>query len=76
MAMTPAEALVVFEWLHGNEDQDTRLDHLGIVDDAERQVRWSLSACHESHLVDSLRSDYPGRLESARASLRAIGDDA
>ena len=76
LAMTAEEALVVFEWLHRNEDQDTRLDHLGVVDDAERQVLWSLSACLESSLVDPLRSDYLERVESARASLRVVGDDA
>ena len=75
LELTPEEALVVFEWLQRNEERDTRLDHLGIVDDAERQLLWSLSACLESNLVDPLRSDYLDRLESARASLRATGDD-
>ena len=76
LGLTSDEALVVFEWLHRNEERDIRLDHLGIVDDAERQVLWSLSVCLESNLVDPLRSDYHERLESARTSLRAVGDDA
>jgi hypothetical protein len=76
LGLTFDEAFVLFEWLHRNEDRDIRLDHLGIVDDAERQVLWSLSACLESNLVDPFRSDYDERLESARASLRTVGDDA
>lgn len=76
LGLTSDEALVLFEWLHRNEAREIRVDHLGIVDDAERQVLWSLSACLESNLVDPLRSDYHEQLQSARTSLRAVGDDA
>ena len=72
LGLTSDEALVVFEWLYRNEDSDIGLDHLGIVDDAERQVLWSLLACLESNLVDPFRSDYRERLESARAALRVV----
>lgn len=76
LALASAEALVLFEWLHRNEDQDVRLDHLGIADDAERQVLWTMSACLESTLVDPFRSDYLDVVERARASLRAVEGDA
>jgi hypothetical protein len=76
LALAAAEAQVMFEWLYRNEDQDLRLDHLGIVDDAERQVLWAMSACLETTLVDPFRSDYLDRVESARASLRAVEGDA
>lgn len=70
LGLTSDEALVVFEWLYRNEDREIGLHNLDTVDDAERQVLRSLLACLESNLVDPFRSDYPERLESARAALR------
>ncbi len=76
IVLSSAEALVLSEWFHRNESHDVRLDHLGIADDAERQVLWSMSACLESTLVDPFRSDYLDILETARASLRSDEDNA
>ena len=76
LALAPAEALVLFEWLHRGEDVSPQLDQLAIEDDAERQVLWSISACLESTLIDPFRPEYLDRLETARASLRAEDGDA
>jgi hypothetical protein len=71
LTLTAAESLVLFEWLHRNEDQDLQLDHLGIVDDAERQVLWSVSGCLESLLSEPFHADYAELLLSARQSLHS-----
>ena len=68
--MSSNEALVLFEWVHRNENLDTRLDHVGVADEAERTVLWNLSASLETVLVAPFQADYLDALESARAALR------
>ena len=76
LRLTKAEALVLFEWLHRNEDRDKSktADHYDIVDPAERTALWNLSCDLESVLVEPLRSDYGELVESARAELRPRGE--
>jgi hypothetical protein len=74
--LTRAEALVLFEWLHRNEDRDEPKTavYYDIVDPAERAALWNLSCDLESALVEPFMSDYHQRVEAARAELRPQGE--
>ena len=74
LRMSQAEALVLFEWIHRKEDEDDRLDHLGLADAAERKVLWDISAALESLLAEPFRNDYAALLEAARADVRPGGE--
>ena len=69
--MNRTEPLVLFEWVHRQEDHDGRLDDF-INDVAEREVRWGISAALESLLVEPFHRDYKDLLEAARARLRPV----
>lgn len=72
LRMSEAEALVLFEWIHRKEDEDARLDHLGLVDAAERMVLWEISGALESLLAAPFRADYATVVDAARAEVRAM----
>ena len=64
--MSRAEAVVLSEWLHRQED---RLEELA-TDPAEQVVLWDVTALLERLLPEPLRQDYPDVLEAARAQVR------
>lgn len=64
------EALVLFEWIHRNEDTDIDLGSAGALDNAERSVLWAISAHLERHLAQPFREDYEVLLHQARSRLR------
>jgi hypothetical protein len=68
--LSKAEALVLFEWIHREEDRDTALAHLALVDDAERRVLWDLSGSLEAVLAEPFLPEYKEILEAARARVR------
>lgn len=72
LRLTKAEALVLFEWLHRNEDREDHenLDHYDIVDPAERVALWHLSGDLESTLVEPFLTEYADLVEAAREDLR------
>jgi hypothetical protein len=76
LRLTKAEALVLFEWLHRNEDRDKSksADYYDIVDPAERTALWNLSCDLESALAEPFKSDYDQLVEAARAELRPQGE--
>ncbi len=73
--LTADEALVLFEWVHRNEDADLELGSAGVTDPAERQVLWGLSAVLEKLLVEPFRANYLELVEEARAHLRPPADE-
>jgi hypothetical protein len=75
LLLSPDESLVLFEWIHRNEDEDNDLATAGVRDEAERRVLWDLSCCLERHQVEPLQATYATQLESARARLRPPVDD-
>ncbi|MCP4547097.1 MAG: hypothetical protein GY835_11580 [bacterium] len=69
LALTRAEALVLFEWL-------TRLDSaesLPCEDHAEQLVLWSLEGQLEKILTEPLAADYKDLLAEARQMVRSTG---
>jgi hypothetical protein len=72
LRLTKAEALVLFEWLHRNEDRDESKTarYYDIVDSAERIALWNLSCDLESALAEPFSSEYKQLVEAARAELR------
>ncbi|MHB1535664.1 MAG: hypothetical protein ACYC1D_13870 [Acidimicrobiales bacterium] len=76
VSLTKAEALVLFEWLHRNEDHEDSFttDHYDIFDASDRVALASLSGALERILVEPFMSNYAELLEAARAELRPRGD--
>lgn len=70
LRMTADEALVLFDWVHRNEEADIELGTAGVTDSAERQVLWELSGALEKLLAEPFRANYLELLETARARLR------
>jgi hypothetical protein len=70
LRLSKAEALVLFEWIHHAEQQDTALAQLGLVDQAEQRVLWDLSASLESALAEPFLPNYAEVIASARGQLR------
>jgi hypothetical protein len=66
IALSRAEALVLFDYLHRLEDQKVRLP-----DPAEQIAVWALSASLERVLVEPFREDYGSLVEAARSHLTA-----
>jgi hypothetical protein len=75
VSLTKAEALVLFEWLHRNEDRNDSFttDHYYIFDSSDRVALWSLSGALERTLVEPFLSNYTELVEAARADLRPRG---
>ena len=75
LRLSKAEALVLFDWLHRNDDRDKdhRTDYYDIQDNGERIALWNLSCDLESVLVEPFRRDYGELVDAARAELR--GED-
>lgn len=69
--LTRAEALVLFEWLHQHEDNDTTPG-----DPAERTALWHLSAVLERTLVEPFQSDYKELIERAKHHLTPPQDES
>jgi hypothetical protein len=65
VALTRAEALVLFDWLHQLEEVEDRVTQ----DKATQVALWALSASLESALVEPLQPDYDDVLSRARAHL-------
>ena len=63
--LTRAEALVLFDYLHGLEDQKVRLS----PDPAEQAATWALSASLERALVEPFQADYNDLVTQARQHL-------
>lgn len=70
MRLSRSEALVLFEWIHRNEDLDLQLNHLGLADQAERVALWSLSAALEKVVPEVFQNDYADTLALARSRLK------
>ncbi len=68
ITMTRAEALVLFEWLHRHEDNNTTPG-----DGAERAALRAVSALLERALVEPFQSDYLDVLASKKAMLGPSG---
>ena len=69
LRLTPAEALVLFEWL-------ARVDNAGdlpVEDPAEQQVLWRLEGQLESQVTEVLLPNYKELVEAARREVR--GDE-
>ncbi|MDJ0663921.1 MAG: hypothetical protein QNJ75_05125 [Acidimicrobiia bacterium] len=62
--LTRAVALVLFEWLHSNEDAGTTPG-----DTAERVALWNLSGALERVLVEPFNDDYDNLLKAAKTRL-------
>jgi hypothetical protein len=62
LELTPAEALVLFEWLARSDSENT----LPVAHAAEQQVLWSLEGQLERVLQEVLSADYQTLLEEAR----------
>ena len=65
MQMTQDEALVLFEWIQGQEDLDAIVE-----DPAELDVLQSVTCALEALLVEPFRADYTDVVEAARSRLR------
>jgi hypothetical protein len=76
VSLTKAEALVLFEWLHRNEDREDSYttDRYEIFDPSDRAALWSLSGALERTLVEPFISNYAELVEAARAELRPRGE--
>jgi len=68
--LSKSEALVLFEWLHRIEANDTELAGLGIADQAEQRVLWDVSALLERLLVEPFDANYAAVITQARADVR------
>ena len=66
LELTQAEALVLFEWLTRND----KADRLGVDDDSEQRVLWSVEAQLEKQLVETLAPNYSELLAAARSQVR------
>lgn len=62
--LTRAEAIVLFDWLHNHETNDTTPG-----DPAERTALWNLSTALERTLSEPLQADYHDVVRAARAHL-------
>lgn len=67
LTLTPAQALVLFEWLSRNDSAEA----FSFEDSAEQQVVWSIEGQLESTLVEPLSEDYKSLLDQARTKVRA-----
>lgn len=72
IALTPDEALVLFEFLSRFSDADT----LVIEDQAEARALWNLCCLLEKALVEPLKEEYHQLLQTARDRLRDKEDTA
>lgn len=69
LQLTADEALVLFEWIHRNEDESVDLARAGVTHPAERTVLWDLSACLEAILVRPFSADsFRRRVSTLRPS--------
>lgn len=70
LSLTSDEALVLFDWLHRGEDNDTvaAVEHHG-----EQVALWHLSCLLERILVEPFASDYKDLVSAARERLAASG---
>jgi hypothetical protein len=66
--LTPAESLVLFEFLARNKGHDD--DKLSIVDQSEQRVLWDLECVIEKQLEAVLAPNYDELLQAARAAIR------
>jgi len=64
--LTNKEALVLFEFLHRCDDEDS----YSFVDQAEQRVLWKVEGILEKQLVEILSPDYNQLLREAREQVR------
>lgn len=64
--LSNAEALVLFEFLHRFDDEDT----YRFADQAEERVLWSVAGMLEKQLVEIFSPDYHRLLAEARERVR------
>lgn len=69
LALTPDEALVLFEWLARFNATENEF-----ADQAEQRVLWDLESMLESALIGPLRPDYTVLLSAARERVRDTTD--
>jgi hypothetical protein len=69
IALTKAEALVLFEFLARYKDNS----ELDIIDSSEETVLWKILGILESKLAEPFAQNYLEVLEAARSSLRFDG---
>ena len=62
ISLTPAEALVLFEWLSRWQESE----QFNIAHPSEERVLWDLTAQLERQLVEPLQRDYTAKLNDAR----------
>jgi len=62
LELTPAEALVFFEWLARSDSENK----LAVAHPAEQEVLWSLEGQLERVLKEPLAADYRALLQEAR----------
>ncbi len=65
ISLTPAEALVLFEWLSRWQESE----QFSITHPSEERVLWDLTAQLERQLVEPLQPDYTTKLNDARNSV-------
>ena len=74
VTFTRPEALVLFEWLHRVESEDSSLAALNVEDQAEQRVLWDLSAVLERVLDEPFGADYTESVDAARSEVRDPAD--
>lgn len=65
--MSGNEALVLFEWLAGLEDAESKVG----VGEAEQRVLWRIEGAREKALVEPFAKDYAELVERARRRILA-----
>ena len=65
ISLTPAEALVLFEWLSRWQESE----QFSIIHPSEERVLWDLTAQLERQLVEPIQPDYTTKLNDARNSV-------
>ena len=68
LRLTPDDALVLFEWLHRLEDEDS-LDSLPGLLAGEKVALWRLSGALERTLVEPFHAEYDRLVAEARDRL-------
>jgi hypothetical protein len=74
IGLSPDVALVLFEWLHRLEDDDT-LDRLPGLLRGELAALWQLSGALESTLVEPFKPEYGRLVDEARDRLAVRYED-
>jgi hypothetical protein len=68
ISLTPAEALVLFEWLSRWQESEA----FSIAHPSEERVLWDLTVQLERQLVEPFQTDYIAKLDDARNSVLEV----